>query len=217
LDKLAGAFGGHRTDSKGRSGELARAETEELVRAQVASILDPLDNPPPGFISKHSFAPSDLSARVKIFDWFSHCGEPLTCDLSMPVERVRGWPEAMASCKDGVWENVELEGQNQLTLWLCRHDHQNYQRWNELVRSFKAAVINPLTEERWEPYRQRHSLDCAVIHSVQWDVLGALMEHANLGSDHRCFFFLELLSVYEAGHFPCGWVGEWPQGKLVVY
>jgi hypothetical protein len=52
---------------------------------------------------------------------------------------------------------------------------------------------------------------------VQWDILAALMEHAYLGSGHRCFFFLELLSVYEAGHFPCGWIGPWPQGKLVVY
>jgi hypothetical protein len=43
------------------------------------------------------------------------------------------------------------------------------------------------------------------------------MENAYLGSGHSCFFFLELLTVYEAGHFPCGWVGDWPRGKLVVY
>jgi hypothetical protein len=112
---------------------------------------------------------------------------------------------------------VELGAQNQLTLWLHQHDRQNYQRWNDLVGGFKEAVLNPLTEERWEPYRRRHGLDVVVVHSVQWDALGALMENTYLGSGHRCFFFLELLTVYEAGHFPCGWVGEWPQGKLVVY
>ena len=43
------------------------------------------------------------------------------------------------------------------------------------------------------------------------------MENSYLSSGHRCFFFLELLMVYEAGHFPCGWRGDWPDGKLIVY
>jgi hypothetical protein len=43
------------------------------------------------------------------------------------------------------------------------------------------------------------------------------MENSYLQSGHSAFFFLELLTVYESGHFPCGWQGEWPQGKLLVY
>ncbi|HKD26343.1 MAG TPA: hypothetical protein VKC66_10620 [Xanthobacteraceae bacterium] len=53
--------------------------------------------------------------------------------------------------------------------------------------------------------------------STTWDVLGALMENSYLSSRHQAYFFLELLWVYEAGHFPCGWLGDWPDGKLVVY
>jgi hypothetical protein len=48
-------------------------------------------------------------------------------------------------------------------------------------------------------------------------ILGALMENSYLGSGHTAFFFLELFLVYEAGHFPCGWVGEWPHGALRVF
>jgi hypothetical protein len=203
--------------AKGQTGRLTAAETEELARLLNGPILDPLDNPPTAFVSDRSFAPRDIPGRLRAIEWFSRCGEPLSLTLSMPVVRVTGWPEAVASCMDGVWENVELEAQNQLTLWLHQHDRQNYQRWNDLVDRFKSAVLNPLTEERWEPYRRRNGLDVAVVHSAHWDVLGALMENVYLRSGHRCFFFLELLSVYEAGHFPCGWVGEWPQGNLVVY
>jgi hypothetical protein len=36
-------------------------------------------------------------------------------------------------------------------------------------------------------------------------------------SGHSAFFFLELLTIYQAGHFPCGWQGEWPKGKLLLY
>jgi len=203
--------------AKGQNGRLTLAETEELAQLLNAPIIEPLGNPPPGSGSDRSFARSDISGRLRAIDWFSRCGESLSFSLSMPIVQVAGWTEAVSSCTDGVWENVELEAQNQLTLWLHQHDRQNYQRWNELVGGFKSAVVNPLTEEKWEPYRRRHGLDVAVVHSVQWDALGALMENANLGSGHRCFFFLELLSVYEAGHFPCGWVGEWPKGKLVLY
>jgi hypothetical protein len=203
--------------AKGQAGRLNPAETEDLAQLLNAPILEPFANPPPGFVSNRSFAPSDIHGRLRAIDWFSRCGEPLLLNLSMPVMQVSGWPEAVASCTDGIWENVELEAQNQLTLWLHQHDRQNYQRWNELVSDFRSAVLNPLTEKRWEPYRRQHDLDVAVVHSAQWDALGALMENAYIESGHCCFFFLELLSVYEAGHFPCGWVGEWPQGKLVVY
>jgi hypothetical protein len=51
----------------------------------------------------------------------------------MPVAPVSGWPEAVASCTDGVREGVEMEAQNQPTLWLRQYDRQNYQRWNDLV------------------------------------------------------------------------------------
>ena len=44
-----------------------------------------------------------------------------------------------------------------------------------------------------------------------------VMENSYLNGGHKVFFFLELLTVYEAGHFPCGWEGEWPKGRLVVY
>jgi hypothetical protein len=43
------------------------------------------------------------------------------------------------------------------------------------------------------------------------------MENAYLDCNHNSFFFLELLTVYEAGHLPCGRRGRWPEGKLVVF
>lgn len=34
---------------------------------------------------------------------------------------------------------------------------------------------------------------------------------------HDCSYFREQLTWYEAGHFCCGWTGEWPDGVLRVF
>ena len=49
--------------AKGPLGQLTPAETEELVRLLNGPILDPLENPPPQFVSDRSFAPSDIPSR----------------------------------------------------------------------------------------------------------------------------------------------------------
>jgi hypothetical protein len=203
--------------AKGKTGKLTPAETEELARFLNAPILDALENPSTGFVSKHKMADTDVSARIKAVDWFSRCGEPDEFDVTMNVEGVKSWPQAMKSCKTRTWENVELEARNQLTMALHNHDRERYQDWNKITIKFKKDVVTPLTKKVWEPFQQEHGLDIKLVHCVQWDILAAMMENAYMSSKHGSYFFLELLTVYEAGHFPCGWRGEWPQGSLVVY
>jgi hypothetical protein len=203
--------------AKAQNSLLSEAETEELARFLNAPILDPLTNPPPGFVSKYSFSPSDLTARLQVIDWFSHCGEPVHLDLTMEVKRLAGWAEVMESCSGVSWENVQLEAQNQLSIWLHQNARERYRTWNEVVIKHKAAVIEPLSREKWVPFQQANGLEVRFVYCVEWDVLGALMENSFLDTGHQCFFFLELLTVYEAGHFPCGWRGNWPDGKLLVY
>src|SRR5262245_41503897 len=182
-----------------------------------AGMIEAVTNPPQGFVSKHSFVETDIASRVNLIDWFSQCGKPISLDLSMKTEQVTDWPNAIASCNDLAWENVELEAQNQLTLWLHLNDRVRYQKWNDLVAANKQAVLNPLIEGKVIPYQTKHGLDIVLVHSVRWDILGALMENTYLSSGHKAFFFLELLMIYESGHFPCGWEGDWPNGTLRVF
>jgi hypothetical protein len=203
--------------AKMRVGPLAAEEHDELIRLLNAPVMPAPGTQTNDFASKHTFAPSDVAARLLKIDWFAACGEALSLGLSMPIELVGSWPDAVDRCTDGVWENVELEASNQLTQWLHQHHRDSYQKWNELVVQHKAAIIEPLTAAKLVPYQQSRRLDGAVVDSVRWDVLGALMENSFLSTGHRCFFFLELLTLYESGHFPCGWSGDWPRGKLLFY
>jgi hypothetical protein len=84
------------------------------------------------------------------------------------------------------------------------------------IVKLKHAVLGPLVATQIEPFCQEHHLERAVVHTVQWDILGALMEHTYRDTGHDSSYFLELLAVYEAGHYPAGWRGRWPQGTLVV-
>jgi hypothetical protein len=203
--------------TKGRSGRLSPAEIEELARLLVAPVLGPPGYPPAEFASKHVFPATDVAGRVWRVGWFTHVGEPLELDLTMPVERVGSWSEAAEGCRDVGWQNAQLEAVNQLTLWLHQHDRGNYQRWNECNARHREEVVTPLAESILLPHQRLHNLDDTFVQSVQLDILGALMENTYLSSGHRSFFFSELLWVYEAGHLPCGWRGEWPAGSLLVY
>jgi hypothetical protein len=160
---------------------------------------------------------SDLPARLKAINWFSRCGEIVPNPVTMPIIPVSCWGEAMESCAGEQWENLQLHAHNQLTLWLHHYDRVIYQSWNDRVAEFKSALINPLTIEKWEPLRLQLKLTVEVVHCLQWDILGALLEDSYLDNGHPCRFFLELLTVYEAGQFPCGWDGDWPMGSLIVY
>lgn len=169
------------------------------------------------FVSKHSFPSTDVPARVRGIDWFAHCGDDLSIDLSMPVHGVSNWKQAVEACKSEQWENVELEASNQLTQWLHDNRMQEYREWNEHVDAHKSTTIEPIVDTCIKSYIAKHNLDVTVLHSVQWAILKALMENTYIPTGHKEFFFLELLTVYEAGHFPCGWSGRWPNGQLVVY
>lgn len=178
---------------------------------------DQPESPPINFVSKHAFAASDVVGRIRLIDWFAHLGRPPAVDATMTVERAGSWGEAAEACRDPGWRDAQYGSLMQLTIWLERNDGIGFRLWGEHLAKYEREVIAPLADGILLPYRRKHGLDEALMHSVRWDLLGALMENTYLGSGHRCFFYSELLRFYEAGHIPCGWRGEWPAGALLVY
>ena len=52
--------------------------------------------------------------------------------------------------------------------------------------------------------------------TVQWDILGVCME-AEYADIFQPGFYASQAYWYINGHFPCGWEGKFPNGKLIVY
>jgi len=53
-------------------------------------------------------------------------------------------------------------------------------------------------------------------HCVQWDILHVCME-AECADVFPAAYYASQAYWYVKGHFPCGWEGEFPKGKLIIY
>lgn len=159
---------------------------------------------------------SDFAARLENIPWFENCGAeaPLECGFeTTPVEQ---W-SAADSAFDDAWEALRNRKNGDLTAGLSVHNRDAYREWNRLIVECKQAIQNRLiyatqdfwTAEKLNPYFGQ---------TTARDVSLAWMEASYLEAKCRVEpFFLELFQVYEAGHFPCGWEGAFPHGKLLYY
>jgi len=58
----------------------------------------------------------------------------------------------------------------------------------------------------------RDALDEYLHHFTDWLIIEVLISDVV-----PCTFFREQLQWFHAGHFPCGWDGDWPVGKMKVF
>ena len=159
--------------------------------------------------------PAFLS-RLDSIDWFTHCGEPLQVPVNMRVHQLASLRLAVKAYQKQIWKDATLEARNDLTLSLNKVAPAHYHLWNDITDVAKLYMEERL-EPQWVGFQERHGMDRSFVHSVQWSVLGAMMEHCYRHLEPPRFFS-NLLNIYEGGRFPCGWGGgEWPDGYLLVY
>jgi hypothetical protein len=77
-------------------------------------------------------------------------------------------------------------------------------------------VIGPLVEERTTPIIRDHLVPNALKTCVRWDLVNFL-QAVELNDQLSNTFYLEIGEIYLQGHFPCGWRGNYPKGKMVIY
>lgn len=148
--------------------------------------------------------------------WLAHAGDPHP-NWIVVADTVAGY--------DG-W-NTEM-----LSTWSPR-THRLEQQAIAAITNAAIDEIFAATSERIGPsvatalgdYFDRRpnineSTDCGadqglwpeVLDSIKRDVAWAAIEHVL----HDYDFFTDLLTYYRAGRWPCGWSGEYPEGKVVV-
>ena len=157
-----------------------------------------------------------LLDKIRGINWFHNVGAPLTSPQLIDTIQIRTWEEVQLYYHGEEWEDAKLEAQNALTSFLSRSHKAEYQEWNKLNAAAREFLKNDV-EEKFQPYALAHNLDKVFLSTLQWCLVGALREDAYRECNPPVRFFTDLLDIYEAGHFPCGWVeGKWPEGKLVV-
>lgn len=148
--------------------------------------------------------------RLSKINWFVNLGMATT----LPgVIQTKSLSLFIKGLKSDEWESATLEAGNEITGFLAKKHTSKYQCWNSLVKDAKKVVENDIIPKITFP----ESEIVTMTESLKWDLMNFLLEDANSSLLQEPFFFDRLISVYEAGHMPCGWSGTWPAGKLVIY
>lgn len=143
--------------------------------------------------------------------WFSNVG---LIDSDYPIH-LASWEDAVKSSEGEGWEGLCQEAANQYRSRLAERDPERFKEWNSIVREVKTFTI-PLVLEKTRAVVEVNGLPKGFVDTVQWDILHLCME-SEFSDVFPPGFFASQAYWYVKGHFPCGWEGEFPSGKLKIY
>ncbi len=131
--------------------------------------------------------------ELDMIPWFKNIGEPLH---DQKVKQVFSW-------NDG-WEDLQNES------WMNASFHAHVDSMNSIWDVAYEQALEILSKSI-NYYELEEGI--SVADAVAYDVAAAAVELATGKPD----FFSNLIKWYRLGHWPCGWEGEYPKGKLIVY
>jgi hypothetical protein len=150
-------------------------------------------------------------AELRDVEWFSHVGVHDTDAADV----LSSWQEAVESSESLEWENLCLEAVNQYHARIREQYPEQLAQWNarvEIVRPLSRSLVQIKTQK----VVQENNLPRAFISTVDWDILHVCME-AEYADVQPPGFYASQAYWYVKGHFPCGWRGDFPAGRLVIF
>jgi len=158
-------------------------------------------------------------AVVSAFDvlskmrFFRHVGKPIP--KKAQVVAVHSWEDAIAPliAKDGdmYGPNGHLSHPSQKCIEVIESDH--YHDWWQKAanESFDYCSIMGFIPKMLDP--SQHDF----VYEYVYEFVSFLLAEIVCADIVETTHFREMLSWFHAGHFPCGWVSDWPAGCMRVY
>ncbi len=125
------------------------------------------------------------------------------------------WKEAITSCSGNDWQDLLLEASNRYTEKLAKVSKERFNAWNQVAEEVKKVTVPLVNNKTYEVAKENH-LPQIFIDTVQWVIFHLAMEVEYADVISPGFFAAEGY-WYTHGHFPCGWEGAFPEGKLIIY
>lgn len=125
------------------------------------------------------------------------------------------WEEAVDSANSTEWEGLCLEAANQYRERLLEKSVDRYRAWNGLVEQLKP-ISEAIVKEKTDRVVIANALPKSFVDTVKWDILHVLME-AEYSDVYPPGFYASQGYWYVKGHFPCGYRGQFPRGRRVVF
>ena len=149
---------------------------------------------------------------LESIEWFFAVGEKV---VTNNARFLTSWTEAIQSCESEYWQWLLMEAPNQYRTQLLKKSPERFRKWNDVIREVKLKTI-PLVDRKIANVVQQKNLSKVFSDVVDWDILHLCVE-AEYADVYPPGFFASQAYWYMKGHFPCGWDGEFPDGKLVIY
>jgi hypothetical protein len=158
----------------------------------------------------HSRTIATLDQLAKA-SWFSRVGAKEGSRAAV----VTSWPEAIVRCSSYEWEDLRLDALNQCRLCIAERSMERLRLWNDTVDEVKKTT-GPLVDGKIAGVVREHALPEIFRIRVHSDITIVCME-SEYADVCPPGFFTSISNWYINGHFPCGWWGIFPEGKLVIY
>lgn len=159
----------------------------------------------------------ELLTQFGQVEWFIQSGK--TFD-DPGVTHPANTSDALHSFFSRGWENIRLEAQNNLSGFLSDNYRQLFsETWNDIVH-FSEPILQPSFLRIQAAAKNRLLVDDRTSDKLQdlirRDFFGACheSEYADVAAPS---LYSEMSRWYLAGHFPCGYEGQWPNGRLIVW
>lgn len=153
--------------------------------------------------------------KLAAVDWFSAVGQELDVD----VERVTSWQQAAQKCEEVEWESVHWRVRSKLfeiiDVAAKAAKGDSPRNWNTVMHEIEAELL-PIVHEKTKLVIEGFSLSKLVIAQIEWDIThyAASVDYSDV---YASSFYHQLGQLYLDGHFPCGWSGDYPVGKVIVF
>lgn len=156
-------------------------------------------------------ATQERLASMKRFAWFSKLGEK---DLPK-TSFIPSWSEAVAAFDEESWMELKLDLSNRLTGRLAATNMERFREWNHLHNEIHLLTLQLITEASTS-LRQQGPVSDAMTNEIHSDLTMALLE-VEYSDLVQPFFYYSLAGYYARGHLPCGWDGNFPNGRMLAF
>ncbi len=167
----------------------------------------------------HTQAVWSAFAALKETRWLSRVGEPVASTVIV----VQSWDEAIK-----IFEDVEgakygpnghliepvtrvkriIASPRERVWWeQARQDTTRFTDYWGYIPAWMSTKTSAVAERTYEE----------VVGEYLYEFMSWLLAEIIAGDEARSTYFREQLEWFHAGHFPCGWEGNWPGGKMRVF
>lgn len=154
---------------------------------------------------------NDFQKQVEKIPFFLHVKEPIESKFAP----VASWSEAERHCTSIKWRDIQADIKSKYIHNLVEKHNVPLVSWNEDVRILRES-IGPVIQDKLRGYAENLFLFHKVVASVRWDFLAIGMARY-YEAVYADYYYHQLLKLYISGRFPCGWSGDWPEGKLILF